>query len=102
MLLYVHLNSLTLTERYKVLLENGVDLYLGITVGHGTAFDASLRFPNFPDAIIAGVESGEIDKILVDRAAARLLRTKFEQDQNVKTISFIGKAKDAHTEEDGI
>ena len=75
------LESLSTVERYKLLLENGVDVFLGVTAGPGIEADPSYLNSNFPEAIIYGVENSIIDKSLVDRSAGRVLASKFDLQQ---------------------
>lgn len=63
-------------QLYKKMLECGVDLFGTVTTTPGEDIDAKIM-SNYPDCIINGVKEGEIDKALVDRAATRILRFKF-------------------------
>lgn len=63
-------------QLYKKMLECGVDLFGTVTTTPGEDIDAKIM-SNYPDCIINGVKDGEIDKALVDRAATRILRFKF-------------------------
>ncbi|MDR1598540.1 MAG: hypothetical protein LBS11_01465 [Oscillospiraceae bacterium] len=65
-------------QLYKLMLEAGVDVF-GTTISlRGEDIDSAIM-ANYPDCIINGVKEGEIDKALVDRAATRVLRFKFNK-----------------------
>lgn len=72
----IDIATLSGRELYKMMLENGVDLFGGGRCIHGEDWEKS-PMSNYPDMIINGVREGDIPKELVDRAAARLLRFKF-------------------------
>ena len=75
------LGTISTVEKYKILLENGVDVFLGVTAGPGIEADSSYLNSNFPEAVLYGVENGIIDEALVDRGASRVLASKFDLKQ---------------------
>lgn len=82
------LDKLSVMEKYRVMLENGVDIFLSIGALHGTDVKDDGR-NDFPDVIVEAVKSGDIDKTLVDRAATRILRSKFRLGQFENPYSDI-------------
>ncbi|MDI9485702.1 MAG: glycoside hydrolase family 3 N-terminal domain-containing protein [Bacillota bacterium] len=73
----VELSELNGRQLYKMMLENGVDIFGTVVTLPGEDIEARIM-ANYPDCIINGVRDGEIPKELVDRAATRILRFKFE------------------------
>ena len=73
----VELATLNGRQLYRMMLENGVDIFGTVVTLPGEDIKARIM-ANYPDCIINGVKEGEIDKALVDRAATRLLRFKFK------------------------
>lgn len=53
--------------------KNGVDMYGTATVTHGTA-DYTSMMKHYPDDLVAGLKSGEIEKDAVDNAVKRINR----------------------------
>lgn len=53
--------------------KNGVDMYGTVTVTHGTA-DYTSMMTHYPDDLVAGLKSGEIEKDAVDNAVKRINR----------------------------
>lgn len=72
----VDIGPMTGRQLYQMMLENGVDIFGTVVTLPGEDINARIM-ANYPDCIINGVKEGEIDKALVDRAATRILRFKF-------------------------
>ncbi len=78
----VDLSMQNLGELYTLLLSNGVDLFGNEAAVKGTEIIENPwnggKLVNFPDILTAAVEDGICSIELVDRAAKRILRSKFD------------------------
>lgn len=68
--------QMELRERYKFLLELGVDQFGGAVVA-GTELTGGMT-DNFPEVIINLVKDGEVSEARIDESATRILRSKFK------------------------
>ncbi len=59
-------------------LKNGVDLFGTETIAHGT--EITTLMCHYPDIILPAMQTGEVDRELVKRAATRILDYKFRKD----------------------
>ncbi len=71
----VDLNAASHAWLYNDALANGVDIFGTSSMAHGT--EVNNYWANWPDVIIEGLSTGEVDKANVDGAATRILRFKF-------------------------
>ncbi|MDO5422206.1 MAG: glycoside hydrolase family 3 N-terminal domain-containing protein [Eubacteriales bacterium] len=75
----VDLGEQTIGWLYNEALANGTDMFGSGSMYHDYSDWESSPSSNYPDAIIDGLESGEVEKANVDQAATRILRFKFEK-----------------------
>lgn len=64
---------------YNEALRLGTDIFGGGSIYHGTEVLDNNYMALWPDIIIEGLETGEVDKANVDQAATRILRYKFSK-----------------------
>ncbi len=64
---------------YNEALRLGTDIFGGGNIFHGTEVLDNNYMALWPDIIIEGLETGEVDKANVDQAATRILRYKFNK-----------------------
>ena len=75
----VDLGEQTIGWLYNEALANGTDMFGSGGMYHDYSDWESSPSSNYPDAIIDGLESGEVEKANVDQAATRILRFKFNK-----------------------
>ncbi len=75
----VDLGQQTIGWLYNEALANGTDMFGSGSMIHDYSDWESSPSSNYPDAIIDGLESGEVEKANVDQAATRILRFKFNK-----------------------
>ena len=98
---------------YNEALRNGTDIFGGGNIYHGTEVLDNNYMALWPDIIIEGLETGEVEKANVDQAATRILRYKFnkglfedpynvidEMLQVVASPEWIANPTEIHTNED--
>ena len=76
----VDVASLSLEERYKFMLDIGVDQFGGETAVSGIdkkPSDSAIP-TNYPDVVVDLVKTGKVTEARIDESARRILRTKFE------------------------
>jgi beta-glucosidase len=75
----VDLGQQTIGWLYNDALANGTDMFGSGSIVHDYSAWESSPSSNYPDAIIDGLSSGEVEKANVDQAATRILRFKFKK-----------------------
>ena len=75
----VDLSQKTIGWLYNDALANGTDMFGSGSIVHDYSAWESSPSSNYPDAIIDGLASGEVEKANVDQAATRILRFKFSK-----------------------
>ncbi|MCF0228458.1 MAG: glycoside hydrolase family 3 protein [Parasporobacterium sp.] len=75
----VDLGQQTIGWLYNEALANGTDMFGSGAMIHDYSGWEQSPSSNYPDAIIDGLASGEVDKANVDQAATRILRFKFNK-----------------------
>lgn len=75
----VDLGQQTIGWLYNDALANGTDMFGSGDMQHDYSAWEESPSSNYPDAIIDGLESGEVEKANVDQAATRILRFKFNK-----------------------
>ncbi len=75
----VDLGQQTIAWLYNEALLNGTDMFGSGMMIHDYSNWENSPSSNYPDAIIDGLTSGEVDKANVDRAAGRILRFKYNK-----------------------
>lgn len=75
----VDLGQQTIGWLYNEALANGTDMFGSGGMYHDYSDWESSPSSNYPDAIIDGLASGEVEKANVDQAATRILRFKFNK-----------------------
>lgn len=75
----VDLGEQTIGWLYNDALANGTDMFGSGSMLHDYSDWESSPSSNYPDAILDGLESGEVEKANVDQAATRILRFKFDK-----------------------
>jgi len=75
----IDLSQLDLAHQYTMMLENGVDQFGAVSVMPGEDPSVKRDISNWPDAIVRAVKEGFCSEELVERAARRILRTKFNK-----------------------
>jgi len=75
----VDLYEANVRELYRIMLEYGTDLFGSGNYNLGEGEGSDRLSGHYPEAIVNGVRDGDIDKFYVERAAARILRFKFER-----------------------
>ncbi len=75
----IDLSTLSCGELYVMMLENGVDQFGAVSVQPGLDTSSPRDISNWPDTLIEEINNGKCDIALIDRAARRILRTKFNQ-----------------------
>jgi len=75
----VDLGQQTIGWLYNEALANGTDMFGSGSITHDYSNWEASPSSNYPDAIIDGLASGEVDKANVDMAATRILRFKFNK-----------------------
>lgn len=75
----VDLGEQTIGWLYNDALANGTDMFGSGSMIHDYSEWESSPSSNYPDAILDGLESGEVEKANVDQAATRILRYKFDK-----------------------
>ncbi len=75
----VDLGQQTIGWLYNEALANGTDMFGSGGIFHDYSNWENSPSSNYPDAIIDGLASGEVDKANVDQAATRILRFKFNK-----------------------
>lgn len=75
----VDLGQMTIGWLYNDAMANGVDMFGSGSMIHDYTNWEQSPSSNYPDAIIDGLASGEVEKVNVDTAATRVLRDKFNK-----------------------
>ena len=75
----VDLGQQTIGWLYNEALANGTDMFGSGGIYHDYSNWENSPSSNYPDAIIDGLASGEVDKANVDQAATRILRFKYNK-----------------------